>query len=150
MGSDGKSAQALYAFLDAEALAEDQAQEGELGDADIVQWLKLGRAELVIAALAHWSTFLVIAVRTFYAADYQAALFLARAADLSWPTFLLLLHAKSSSPIPTFQRLLGASPNLTNAMSTPTATRSVEVPSIAIDADSRRAAMESAHTQRIH
>jgi len=78
-----------------------RAKEQPITEADIATWVKRNRIEDVLAAMSNLAEIgLDKTLNAYYAPNYDAFLFIARAVGLTWPTFKALLAKKNGRPPP--------------------------------------------------
>lgn len=95
-----RSAEALDGALEtAIATVERKAITSGLGEEDIVRWLKAGRLEEALAAIAHVADLPIAKVlRAFHASQIDPLLFILRSTRFGWTTFQLFLAARGGAP----------------------------------------------------
>jgi uncharacterized protein (DUF2336 family) len=78
-----------------------RAKEQKIEEAEIAAWVKRNRIEDVLAAMSSLAEIgLDKTLNAYYAPNYDAFLFIARAVGLTWPTFKALLAKKTGRPPP--------------------------------------------------
>ena len=83
-------------FEAAAAAVRQKARSGGLVEDDVVDWIKAGKLEEAIAAMAHLASVPPeMVARAYHAAHYDPLLFIVRSIKFGWGTFKLLLTAKA-------------------------------------------------------
>jgi uncharacterized protein (DUF2336 family) len=83
-------------FDAATAAVRQKARLGGLVEDDVVDWIRAGKMEEVIAAMAHLAGIPPeMVARAYHAAHYDPLLFIVRSIKFGWGTFKLLLTAKA-------------------------------------------------------
>jgi uncharacterized protein (DUF2336 family) len=77
-------------------LVRQKARTGGLVEDDVVDWIRAGKMDEAIAALAHLASVPVeMVTRAYHAAHYDPLLFIVRSIKFGWGTFKLLLTVKA-------------------------------------------------------
>jgi uncharacterized protein (DUF2336 family) len=96
------SSQALLTdnFDDAIRAVQRKASSGRLFEDDVTDWIKAGRIEEALAALAHLASVpMSIVANAYRSPHYDPLLFILRSVRFSWPTFKAFLTAKTGRPL---------------------------------------------------
>jgi hypothetical protein len=89
-------AMALGALERAASVVAGAAAEGEIDEETIAGWIRDGRVEDALAALAHLAHVpLAVVARAYHAPEYDPLLFLVRSLGFGWIVFKLLLTKKA-------------------------------------------------------
>jgi uncharacterized protein (DUF2336 family) len=92
----GQSKALLNDFEEATALVRQKVRLGGLVEDDVVDWIKEGKVEEALAAMAHLAGVPVeMVARAYHATHYDPLLFIVRSIKFGWGTFKLLLTAKA-------------------------------------------------------
>jgi uncharacterized protein (DUF2336 family) len=83
-------------FDAATTAVRQKARAGGLVEDDVVDWIKAGKMEEALAAMAHLAGVPTeMVARAYHAAHYDPLLFIVRSVKFGWGTFKLLLTAKA-------------------------------------------------------
>ena len=83
-------------FTGAEARVAEWARRGQLNEEKVVGWIREGKLEDSLAAMAHLAGIPVeLVARAYHAANYDALLIVVRAVRFNWTTFKTLLAYKA-------------------------------------------------------
>jgi hypothetical protein len=93
-------------FDAAVGIVQRRAASGGLAEADVVEWIRLGKIDEALAALAHLAGVPVpIVARAYRSPHYDPLLFILRSVRFGWGTFKAFLTAKAGrAPPPEIMR----------------------------------------------
>jgi uncharacterized protein (DUF2336 family) len=104
----GRNAIAYEPFEEAQRTVDARANAGPIGEEEVLNWVRSGRIDAALAALAHLAAVPVQFVdRAYRSPHYDPLLFIVRSLRFGWGTFKALLTAKSGEP-PSADMLRGA------------------------------------------
>lgn len=88
-------------FEEAVDAVRARANEGGLAEDDVIEWIKAGRVEEALAAIAHLAGMPVeMVARAYRQPHYDPLLFIVRSVRFGWGTFKLLLSLKAGRQPP--------------------------------------------------